>query len=668
MTASVFPTPSPNLPPLGIFAHPGPRWFTLAAGRPFAEDLAAGLCEALLPAGPEALSEVLILTPTRRAARAVAQGFLSVTHSKPMLLPQIRAVGDLEVGEPPFEPGDLVLDLPPPVSPLERQLILARLILKQDPALGGDTPRALELAEALAGFLESAAIEGVSDAEKLESLVEADYARHWRQSAAFLAIALKLWPQTLAQMGRMDPTRRRVVLLERLAEQWRNNPPAHPVIAAGSTGTAPATADLLAVVAAAPMGAVVLPGLDQGLAESAWDLVGESHPQGAMKRLLDRHGIERASVRLWPSRRLSTPAERARRRIVQEALRPAEATADWRDQIDKLRAETPDGDTLRIGFEGLRALTVRHEDEAAMTAAILLRESLEQGQGSAALITPDPALARRVRARLSRWGIVPDSSAGTPLLGYPTGRLLMAVAELAEDPLNPVLWLAVVKHPLFRMGHDAETLKPLIGTLEREALRGPRCQSLAALLKRLDRYSEARALAESFGQCIQDFAAAFRPDQDLVAALTHLVTVLEAVARTGPASDQTGGLWAGAGGELAASLLADWLSLSHDLPNVTPAGFTAVVARMLSGATVRTGGATHPQISILGTIEARLVQADRIILAGLEEGVWPAAAPVDPFLSRPMRAALGLPPPERRIGLAAHDFAQAACAPEVDLI
>jgi ATP-dependent helicase/nuclease subunit B len=88
----------------------------------------------------------------------------------------------------------------------------------------------------------------------------------------------------------------------------------------------------------------------------------------------------------------------------------------------------------------------------------------------------------------------------------------------------------------------------------------------------------------------------------------------------------------------------------------------------MEGETVRTGGATHPRLRILGAIEARLVRADRLVVAGLEEGVWPAGAPLDPFLSRPMRKALELPSPERRIGLSAHDFAQAACAPEVILL
>ncbi|HEV7383737.1 MAG TPA: double-strand break repair protein AddB, partial [Phenylobacterium sp.] len=90
--------------------------------------------------------------------------------------------------------------------------------------------------------------------------------------------------------------------------------------------------------------------------------------------------------------------------------------------------------------------------------------------------------------------------------------------------------------------------------------------------------------------------------------------------------------------------------------------------RLMEGETVRTGGATHPRLRILGAIEARTVRADRLIVAGLEEGVWPRGAALDPFLSRPMRETLGLPPPERRVGLAAHDFAQAACAPEVILL
>ncbi len=64
------------------------------------------------------------------------------------------------------------------------------------------------------------------------------------------------------------------------------------------------------------------------------------------------------------------------------------------------------------------------------------------------------------------------------------------------------------------------------------------------------------------------------------------------------------------------------------------------------------------QLHIYGPLESRLMQADRVIVGGLIEGVWPPAPRIDPWLSRPMRHELGLDLPERRIGLSAHDFAQ----------
>jgi ATP-dependent helicase/nuclease subunit B len=69
----------------------------------------------------------------------------------------------------------------------------------------------------------------------------------------------------------------------------------------------------------------------------------------------------------------------------------------------------------------------------------------------------------------------------------------------------------------------------------------------------------------------------------------------------------------------------------------------------------------HPRVAIWGPREARVQGADLMILAGLNDGVWPAAADPGPWLSRPMHAAIGLAPPEHVVGLAAHDFLQGAC-------
>lgn len=677
-----------------MFPHPAPRWFTIAPHRPFVDDLAVELARALPE--PMALADAVVLTPTRRAARALAEAFVGAAGGRAVLLPQIRAVGDLEEGEPPFEPGDLALDLPASIEPGRRRFELAGLVHARQDSLGRDLDAAgaLELADSLAAFLDSCQLEEVEAEDRIDTLVEGELARHWQASAAFLAIAVRDWPARLAELGLIDATARRVRLLRALSEQWRTAPPTGVLIAAGSTGTAPATADLLAVVAAVPQGAVVLPGLDQELADAAWAEVGEQHPQGAMKRLLARAGVDRAVVRQWPSPEGGAEAARgrARRRFINEALRPAEATADWLEPIGALRRESAATgvDVLGEALEGLSLLEARNEEEAAAVVALLLRETLETPGQTAALVTPDQDLARRVSARLTRWGVEADSSAGAPLTSFPVGVLIALTARLAVDPADPVGLLGVMKHPLVRLGLDDDARFRALGVLERRALRGARPRTWADIDRKLavkplerrdeeaeddharrqqaeiEAASEGAVAATPLRAAVETLSAALATPRSAADAARAHVETLEALAR-----DHRGkldGLWAGPEGEQAAGLFAALLREAEGLPTVDAAGWAALVERLLRDETVRSGGVRHPHLRILGAIEARLVRSDRLILAGLEEGVWPRAAPLDPFLSRPMREQLGLPPPERRLGLTAHDFAQAACAPEVVLL
>uniref|UniRef100_UPI0028127FA8 double-strand break repair protein AddB n=1 Tax=Phenylobacterium sp. TaxID=1871053 RepID=UPI0028127FA8 len=639
-----------------FFERPGPRWFNIPAHRPFADDLARGLYEALSPIGPEALSDALVLTPTRRGARALADAFVRAADGRAVLPPQMRPLGDLEVGEPPFEPGDLALDLPAAIDPLRRRFELTALVTELDGLLPSDlrtASGALELADALGGFFDSLQIEEIDVAAKLDELVDADLADHWRASRDFLAAALARWPERLKALGYVDVSERRVRLLRRLADHWTLSPPKGVLVAAGSTGTAPATRDLLIAVAAAPQGCVVLPGLDQDLADRAWAKVDVQHPQGALRRLLDAARVSKGEVRVWPASLAPESQGRWRRRIVNEALRPAEETADWLEVIAGLRAEAPDVDPIAEGLKGLSLVSARTEEEAATVAALLLREALETPDKTAALVTPDQVLSRRVVAKLGRWGVIPDSSVGEALAGRPCAVLAALVAQLAVDPLDPIALLAVAKHPFTRIGG--------VDVLERRGLRGPRPASWAALEAKLKRYPEAQAAAARLRRLADAVAWPGEADSPAAAA-RRLVEAMEDLA--GGATE----LWRGADGEAMARLLGGLVRDGEALPHVTPRGFADLLRRLMEGETVRSGGATHPRLRILGAIEARLVRADRLVLAGLEEGVWPRGAPLDPFLSRPMRETLGLPSPERRIGLSAHDFAQAACAPEVILL
>ena len=325
-----------------VLSGTGPRWFTIPAHRPFVQDLARGLMAELAAGGPEALSQALVLTPTRRGARARADAFVGAAEGRAVLPPQMRPLGDLEEGEPPFEPGDLALDLPAAIDPLTRRFELTRLVADHWGLLALGEPSAsaaLEMADALGSFLDGLQIEEVAVERGLSELVDTELAEHWQVSRSFLETALAAWPARLAELGVIDVSERRVRLLRRLAEHWTDAPPKGVIVAAGSTGTAPATRDLLVAIAGAPRGCVVLPGLDQDLADKAWSKVEVQHPQGALKRLLDRAQVKKSEVAIWPASLQPQATGRWRRRVVNAALRPAEETADWLSVIVTLRRE-----------------------------------------------------------------------------------------------------------------------------------------------------------------------------------------------------------------------------------------------------------------------------------------------------------------------------------------
>ncbi len=667
------------------FSGTGPRWYAIEAQRPFLDDLAAGVLDWLGDHPPETLSDAVILLPNRRAARAFTAALSRQAGGRPILLPQVRPLGDLEEDEPPFAPGDIGLDLRPAIAPLARRFEMARMIV-EDFSPGLPPLRALELADALGGFLDSCQLEEVEDIGRVATLVEGDLAGHWQESARFLGLAVEAWPKRLERMGLVDPAWRRARLLRLLADAWTERPPTQTVIAAGSTGSAPAAADVLAAVAGAPRGCVVLPGLDFDLDDRVWDRLGESeqHPQNALWRLLDRHSVPRGTVRPWfrPARPAAEAARgRARQRLLNEALRPAESTDDWRVLIRDLRAtafRSQSADPIAEGLEGLSVVTVRAEEEAAATLALMMRETLETPDRTCALVTPDLALGRRVAARLERWGISADLSSGQPLSRMPAGRLVDLCVRFVADPLDPHVLLGLLKHPLVRLDLGDASVEVAIKALEHYGLRGPRRRNWGRLRETLTRAGQPRddgklpsegtlarlsaadVLVDRLEALSAGAAAAFTPYAALDAAARDLTRLVEALAGQDA--------WAGPDGEATAGLMTAMIEGGAALGSISPTEFAALVHALLTEQTVRTGGANQPRLRILGAIEARLVRADRMILAGLEEGVWPNAAPTDPFLSRPMRQTLGLPPPERRLGQTAQDFVQAACAEEVILV
>ncbi len=681
--------------------------FNIPASAPFLRTLIDALSATKLIAGfpagvdPLALASATLYLPTRRACRLARDIFLDRLDGEAAILPRIVALGDLDEDEIAFaeaatgELADLALSLPPAFGTLERRLTLAELISKwaatitpeKGAPLIANTPEAaLALADALARLMDDMITRQVPW-DNLDKLVPDDLDEYWQQSLKFLQFVHPAWRKILDEKNAIESAERRDRLIE--AETKRLAGSNAPVIAAGSTGSMPATAKLLATIATLRHGAVVLPGLDTALDDASWALIAgngddashdglpaSGHAQFAMHALLNRIGITRADVQ-----QLAKPD--GREALVSEALRPAATTERWRERL----ADKDFDAAASRALEKLSMIEAANSEEEALAIAVAMREALETKDKTVALVTPDRVLARRVIAALARWQIAVDDSGGDALADTSAGLFARLAAEVALGGLEPVPLLALLKHPLLQLGQWQGAHDNAVATLEHALFRGPRPRpGTNGLAHALTTFRATRDTLhpsdsrrdirdnelDSVAALIDKLTAALGPLETLAPGEHRLATLAqrhrEVIAAL--STDENGAIIAFTNRDgtvllralenLVESPCAGGLTIASD-------DYAEVFLEIVDHREFKVYPPKNVDVraNILGQFEFRLLTFDRVLLGGLNEGKWPEEQHNDPWLSRPMRRQLGLDPPERRIGLSAHDFAQALGANEV---
>jgi len=631
-----------------------PNLATIPPNIPFLDALATWWLARTGP-DPLATADGIFIVPTRRAARGLSDAFLRQANSRPLLLPRILAVGGLD--ETPLAIAG-ALSFPPAVPAPRRLAVLTRFILAMNGANGAPTEagRAWVLAEELAVLLDEAARAGIDLAKTLPHAVGEDFAAHWNITLEFLEVVTQAWPAWLAEEGFADIAARGAALLHAQEAAWRAQPPNLPIIAAGTTGAIPSVASLLKLVAYLPQGLVVLPGLDLELDEASWQALEESHPQASLRHLLVSLDATRGDVRNWADIAASHPPETApngRIAAWRLALLPAASLSQW-------QSPPP------IEDAGLFRLSPADQQEEALSIALVLREALETPFARAALVTPDRQLARRVAAELLRFGIVADDSAGEALAETPPAVFLRLLAETIAEDLRPVPLLALLKHPLCALGASPAGCREAARKLERAMLRGPRpAPGIAGLHREGIGEKFVGLLEQALNPLLALRQAEKTAPEKLFEALLQTAETLAATREGAGAS----ALWAGEEGEALAAHLTELQGALAVLPPQELGTLPSLLEATLAGVAVRSRralrgreGSEHPRVFIWGLLEARLQAVDVMVLGGLVEGIWPPLAESGPWMNRAMRKTIGLPSPEDRVGLAAHDFVMATCA------
>lgn len=620
--------------------------FNIPAGKAVVDVLAEKFL-AEYAENPLDLADVVFLLPNRRAVKALADAFVRRQALKPTLLPKMVPIGDVEEDElflTGFDFAEGLVGLAPAIERNERLLLFTKIILRKPTEFGIEklsANQACYLAQELANLVDTVQNENLSF-DKLTHLVPAEYAAHWQETLKFLEIITAYWPDILKERGLIDPSERRNRLLLTQARMWQDYPPRKRIVAVGTTATFPAMKKVVKTILNLPRGEVYLAGLERYLDEDDWEVVDETHPQYELKQLLQFLNLPREAVQDL------VPTENSGREVfISEIMRPAKTTDRWRDITAKK--------IYHEAYDGIRLINCADVRKEALAIALIMRETLETPEKTAALVTTDRNLARRVAAELQRWEIKVDDSAGLPLALTPVGIFLRQIIKTVQSDFAPVEFLSLLKLPLMTCGEEYAAIRRQVRDYEKKVLRGGReDENLEkALAKIREKFRDLQNMLSNVKADFKNLLRVHIQTAEMLAAL--------------PETDGSQLLWKGDAGEAAAGFIGDLYQTAEVLENIDTAEYLGLLEAMMSSVTVRPKYGTHPRLKILGPIEARLTQFDTVIIGEVNEGAFPKLSSADPWMSRPMKKEFGFPLPEKAIGVLAHDFCQLLASKRVYL-
>lgn len=681
--------------------------YTVQPYQSFLDAIARGVLDQN-KADPLQLADTTILVPDRATGFALRQAFIEQMQGRPNIMPQIDVPEYMDEQQLGLQiSGDAALskklaDIPPAVSRLERQLILAGEILKI-PGMASSPQKAIKLGEALGQFLDEAQRQGVS-LDKIDGLVPPEFKKEWADTAAFLKIITETWPKKLTEMNKTDPETHRNAILRVRADHWRDSKPAHPVIAVGFRDGSPAISTLLKTVVTLPQGKVILHGLDLGLDKPSWDILTPVHPQYALKGMLSAIGADRSAVQEWKAQPLTSNnyarapnldrTNAGRQKLMRETMLPAGTTRKWTAPPPSAAISTPsttppaDENTIDIhALNGMDLITATSQQEEASVIALKMRESLEVPGRKVAFVTEDRDLARRVSARLKSWQIDVHDEAGVELSETLVGVYLLTTAAMAAEKWAPVPMLEALRHPLAALGENKDDFRRKVSDLEDMVFHGPRpapgsrgikgaltaAFNYAAVHPRYQTLEQLQAIQKELDALVAHIETAGKDFFTKMAStkpvpfgemLNEHIRFAEKLA-SNDAQPGEKRIWRGDDGVKAARFLKDLCKSADLAPAVTGQEYTDMLQGLMHDVKVHTTKTSHPELRIMTAEQARLLKSDIVILGGINDKVWPPAMQENPWLSPKMIKALGLPAPEEAIGRAAHNFVQLASNPNV---
>ncbi|TAE83801.1 MAG: hypothetical protein EAZ74_03200 [Alphaproteobacteria bacterium] len=608
------------------------QFITFAGDAPFLQALAKHIaqCEA----------RTRIVLPTQRSILALKRMIFAQSNAPSVVLPQFYAVKDMRLIDwlPPHHPA--LRTAPPTIYGEHQRLAWVLDALQQRPDMR-DKPLSFRVQSAqsfLALRDECQRVQkGVDD--MMQVIAQEEYAHHWQQNLALFMELMHHMDEQVVQHGGVEPIIHAHYVSNQIAEWWRTDMLDDVIIFAGSTCSTPTTATLLHALTHQPHAQIIFPALDTQMSEEIWQQLHVMHPMATMKHWLDKAKIERTMIHM-----IGTLSPREA--WIAQVMIPEAASHRLVDAV----CDVPIHDAIELS-----EYVTDHEESLGI--ALTIRHALEEGVRSIMIICEDDRFIEQVCAHMHDYAIPINHSAGMRAMAHPALRFLLLITELLTCPYQSQSLLALMRHPLF-CPDMREEMHELAAWMDAKLLRGFHMfDSVEAVGGALEQ-REKGALLRAFVH--HAFTYRVHAPSTLGDAMQHLLACVRAMS-------------AGESKQRAMHEVLEQCcrALEHisaacaHIRLASPYDMRALVHHYLGDIRIQQITDEYAPVHILGSLEARLMSADMVIIPRMNSGVWPSYPTAEPWLNRAMRRRLGMDFAERKMGLAAHDVMMALRAPRV---
>ncbi len=570
----------------------------------------------------------VIFLPTSRACRAIEKMFVEkIGHAiiPPKLIPLGNGLDDLDDSN--------VMDSS------DRLLILLALIMAEQRATGNpeSISLTLPLANSLIQMLDYITTEQI-DVPNWDELVDDKFATHWVAKAKFLNLVTKSLPKIMSEYGVISSKQKQIIDAKSAIKKIDNNEITGKIIVCGSTASIPSTAELMQSVLRHKNGIIILPGAVHEMTEQTMQSViengSEHHPYFGIFRWLKKCNLKPSDI---------------------QKLDYGISNIGFLNQCFEPTEKLPSD----LKLNGVKLIECENESIESQTLALMIRDNIEQKK-SVLVVTPDIGTSYRISKHLSNMGTMADLSSGQPASMTAFGNLFIMILNAYLEPHNPVNILGILKHKFVYCGITSEQNKKFTEQLERHYFRKPITYETLNELK--SEIISRDGTNDEFASWTTTWInALIRPENNFFDYTKHSIATLcknnDNQYNAELYTDESKSAW------LALNDLNQ--SIINGPLEINLADYKTLCMNTLQSTAIRNKNATSSNISVLGPIEARLLTADTVILSGLNEGMFPKNGFDHPWVNRKIIDEIGLPHPERKVGLMALDFMTLSCAKNV---